>query len=226
MFFKFLILNRAVARLCLKPLLLLHSVCYRWISRFAIILNNGIHPKHSIINYEQWFYDNIQQGWCVLDIGCNTGLLAKRLASKASFIYGVDIDRTLIREAEAQNAFDNAEYICADACDFDYKTDRKIDCVILSNLLEHIEDRVGFLKRLVALVNWDKGKIFLIRVPTIERDWLTVYKKNLAMPYMLDKTHYIEYTSEEFVDELEQAGIKVVKMENRFGEIYAVCFAL
>jgi SAM-dependent methyltransferase len=225
---KFLILNKVTARLFLKPLLMLHSACYRWISRFAIVLNNGVHPKHSIINYEEWFYDNIRPGWCVIDIGCNTGILAGKIAQKASFVYGIDINPDLVKKACENNSADNIEYICADASSFDYKTEKGIDCIVMSNLLEHISDRVGLLKKLVHSVNWTEKteRIFLIRVPALQRDWISVYKKNLGTEYRLDRTHCIEYTNDEFVSELAQAQITLVRMEIRFGEIYAVCKCL
>lgn len=226
MLLKKIIVNKITARMFLRPLLMLHSACYTWISRFAIVVNGGIHPKHSIIDYEKWFCDNIKTGWCVLDIGCNIGLLAKRISQCAGFVYGIDIKQDLIDEAQQQNSSDNIKYICADANSFNWKSDRPIDCVILSNVLEHIADRTGLLKKLITQVNWGANKKFLIRVPTIQRDWIAVYKKNLGLSYMLDKTHYIEYASDEFVGELELAGIKVEKMEIRFGEIYAVCSVL
>jgi SAM-dependent methyltransferase len=225
---KSLILNKVTARLFLKPLLMLHSACYRWISRFAIVLNNGVHPKHSIINYEQWFCDNIRPGWCVIDIGCNTGILAGKIAQKASFVYGIDINPDLVKKACENNSADNIEYICADASSFGYKTEKGIDCIVMSNLLEHIADRVGLLKKLVHNVNWTEKteRIFLIRVPTLQRDWISIYKKNLGIEYRLDRTHCIEYTNDEFISELAQAQITLVQMEIRFGEIYAVCKCL
>ena len=226
MLFKKLIVNKVTAGLFLKPLLKLHSECYRWISRFAIVDNGGVHPKHSIIDYERWFYDNIKAGWCVLDIGCNTGLLARRISQRAGFVYGIDIKQHLIEKAQEQNSADNVKYICADANSFNWKSDRPIDCIILSNVLEHIADRTGLLKKLILQVSWGADRKLLIRVPTIQREWLAVYKKNLGLSYLLDKTHYIEYTSREFIDEIEEAGIKVEKMEIKFGEIYAVCSVL
>lgn len=225
MLLKSLIINKVTAKLFLKPLLMLHSACYRWISRFAIVLNNGVHPKHSIIDYEKWFCDNIGPGWSVIDIGCNTGMLAAKIAQKASFVYGIDINPDLVEKARQNNPADNIEYICADAVSFNYKTEKAIDCVVMSNLLEHIEDRAGLLKKLVHGVNWTERteRIFLIRVPALQRDWISIYKKNLGIEYRLDRTHYIEYTSDEFVSELAQAQIKLVRMEVNFGEIYAVC---
>jgi 2-polyprenyl-3-methyl-5-hydroxy-6-metoxy-1,4-benzoquinol methylase len=167
-------------------------------------------------------------GWCVIDVGCNTGMLAGKIAQKASFVYGIDINPDLVKKACENNSADNIEYICADANSFDYKTEKGIDCIVMSNLLEHIEDRVGLLKKLVHSVNWTEKteRIFLIRVPALQRDWISVYKKNLGTEYRLDRTHCIEYTNDELVSELAQAQITLVRMEIKFGEIYAVCKCL
>jgi 2-polyprenyl-3-methyl-5-hydroxy-6-metoxy-1,4-benzoquinol methylase len=227
-FFKSLFVNKSTASMLLKILLRIHSACYRWISRFAIVLNNGVHPKHSIINYAKWFRDHIQPGWAVLDLGCNTGLLTKAIAGKASFVYGIDINPDYLQKARKDNSADNIEYVCADANSFNYRTEKSVDCIVMSNLLEHIEDRVGLLKKLNQGVNWKNKneKIFLIRVPTLQRDWLAVYKKNLGLEYRLDRTHCIEYTCDEFISELAQAQIRPVQTEVQYGEIYAVCQCL
>ena len=52
----------------------------------------------------------------------------------------------------------------------------KVSKVTLSNVLEHIEKRTSFLKKLIDAFE-DKDIKFLIRVPLITRDWLPVYKK-------------------------------------------------
>jgi cytidyltransferase-like protein len=64
------------------------------------------------------------------------------------------------------------------------------------------KDRVIFLKTLVKKIKWkdDKNKQLLIRVPMIDRDWITVYKRELGIEYRLDNTHFIEYTFKEFQD--------------------------
>jgi hypothetical protein len=88
------------------------------------------------------------------------------------------------------------------------------------------KDRVNFLKNLVIKINW-KGndKKFLIRVPMIDRDWITVYKKDLGLDYKLDRTHFIEYTFQDFQDELLESDIEIKSYFIKFGEIYSICKA-
>lgn len=222
---KRLFLNKIVATVLIKPILFLHSCCYKLAGRFAIILNDGVHPKHQILKYKEWFLENIDDGWTVLDVGSNTGMLASLLSEKVGFVYGIEIDREHTVIARSQHAADNIEYICADATTYNYDYCRPIDCVTLSNVLEHIENRVDFLKTLVHNLKWadENHKRFLFRVPMLDREWIVVYKKQLGLNYRLDRSHHIEYTLKQFTEELKQANIVIKQVKSRFGEIYAVC---
>lgn len=220
---KKIIYNKNFARRVIKSILRMHSLTNVLADTFSIAAE-GIHPKHRILNYEKWFLEKIEKGWIVLDIGSNTGLMASLLAEKAGFVYGIEIKKELIDEADSKRKKANIEYLCADAEKFEFSGLGNIDCVILSNVLEHIENRTLFLKDLIKRINWrnPERKIFLFRVPMINRDWIVLYKKELGVEYRSDKTHFTEYTLETFKNELEGAGIEILDSEVRFGEIYAV----
>jgi hypothetical protein len=96
--------------------------------------------------------------------------------------------------------------------------------VTLSNVLEHIENRVDFLRRIVSVVVWSNpaSKKFLIRVPALDRDWLSVFKKEVGVEYRLDRTHAVEHTQQQLVEELAEAGLHIESTETRFGEYYLV----
>ena len=95
----------------------------------------------------------------------------------------------------------------------------------LSNILEHIEKRVEFLTKIINQVNWEDSteKKILIRVPMIDRDWITIYKKNKRIEWRLDKTHFTEYTFNEFQEEMINSNITILNYRIQYGEIYAVC---
>ena len=65
--------------------------------------------------------------------------------------------------------------------------------------------------------------LFLIRVPMIDRDWMPKFLDELDLDYRLDKTHFIEYTLESFLGELERSNIEIISYHIQWGEIYAVC---
>ncbi len=217
------LINKISARIFIRPILQLHSLTLRLADILSIELDGGAHPKHRIIKYKEWFLDQIHPGWVVLDIGCNTGFMSELLANKAGFVYGIEIEDTLVQEAKSKRKKSNIEYICADATTFDFSECKKIDCVILSNVLEHVEGRVSFMKRLMHNVNWNDAshKRFLFRVPMINRDWIVSYKKELGLEYLSDKSHFTEYTFEDFEKELSLAGLKINAYSIKFGEIWA-----
>ena len=208
-------------KLILKFILELHSISYSLIGLISSRLNNGEHPKHNIIRYKEWFAQNIKANATILDIGCSTGLMCRLISKKAKKVYGIDINNSAIDCAKKNNQVNNVEYIHADATVFNYQSLKSIDCVVLSNVLEHIDDRVFFLKNIIKKVKWRKKVKFLIRVPMIDRDWLVLYKKQMGVSWKLDKTHFTEYTLEEFSKEIEQCNLKILKCFIRWGEIYA-----
>jgi len=62
----------------------------------------------------------------------------------------------------------------------------------------------------------------LIRVPMFNRDWITLYKKELGIEWCLDSTHFTEYSLESFQEELKKVGLNLKKYKIQFGEIWAI----
>lgn len=218
---KKLIINKYNAKLFLKPLLIFDQYLYFIIGQYASLYYGGKHPKHDIINYADWFNSNIEKNWIVVDVGSNKGEMSIKLTQKAKKVFGIEIDKKLYQESILKSN-DKIEFINCDATKFDYSKIPKVDCITLSNVLEHIENRVFFLDSLRKNVNFKNKPLFLIRVPMIDRHWLVLLKKNLGLDYRLDDTHFIEYTKESFLNEINQANLRVSKFDVRWGEIYAV----
>lgn len=195
--------------------LLLHNFSYKLASKLAIQAEDGLHPKHRLMNYHQFFLDHISSTDRVLDIGCGNGALAYDLAGKAAHVVGIDLNEKNQAAWMGRFARANLEYRVADATTF--SPEERFDVVVLSNVLEHIEYRVDFLKRIAPL-----APTLLIRVPMLDRDWITSYKKELGLEYRLDITHFTEYTLENFTEELHDAGLVIQSQSIQFGEIWAV----
>lgn len=202
------------SNLWIKALLKVHNFLYYKISIAAVKLNNGIHPKHRIMKYHQYFVENIEENSKILDIGCGIGALANSIAKKAEIVLACDINRNSIEMAKSTFKNDNVKFIYADATSYEFN--ENFDYIILSNVLEHIKDRVIFLKKIKHL-----AKYMLIRVPMIDRSWLPLYKKELGVEYRLDSSHYIEYTFATFQKEIENAGLQISSFSIQFGEIWA-----
>lgn len=224
---KKILFSNFVAKRLLVPSLKLHNFAYFLSGTYARITESGIHPKHSILRYKEWFLSNVKPEDVVLDIGCNTGSLPALLASKVNYVYGIEISEKLINEARNTNQLKNIEYFMGDATVYDFSKLRPITVLTLSNVLEHIEERVDFLTKIINQANWQDGaeKKILIRVPMIDRDWITLYKKNKGVEWRLDKTHFTEYTFIAFQEEMTNSKISLLSYKIQFGEIYAVCVA-
>ena len=198
-----------------KLLLWVHRFSYRVVGLLSQkVEEDGLHPKHRLMNYHKFFVDNVDKDDVVLDVGCGNGALSYDVAKKAKKVVGVDFNKKNVSFAKERYSEENIEYICGDA--LKDLTDEKFDVIIMSNVLEHIENRVEFLGKLR-----EKAAKFLIRVPMINRDWITLYKKEMGLDYRLDKGHFVEYTLEYFVKELEEAGLSIKEYSIQFGEIWA-----
>ncbi|MDA9801506.1 class I SAM-dependent methyltransferase [Candidatus Pseudothioglobus singularis] len=224
---KFIFINKLTAFLFRDLILKIHNLSYKLSAIFSTILNDGVHPKHYIILYEKWFIDNVKKHDIVVDVGSNMGYMVDKLSEKVEFIYGLEIDEKLCKKAQLSVQKNNVKFICCDATIYDYANCKGVTVVTMSNVLEHIESRVEFLNKIVKNVQWnlDYDKKLLIRVPMVDRDWITIYKKQIGIEYRLDKTHYTEYTYTQFKDELKKSNIKIISHHIQYGELYAVCRA-
>ena len=199
----------------LKLALRLHTFLYKVISVLSIKNENGTHPKHRLMQYHRFFSDNLELNNRVLDIGCGNGELAFDISKRVAQVTAVDIDPAKIAVATKKYVGPNIVYRVADATkDLGNET---FDVVILSNVLEHIEHRVDFLKSIKPL-----AQKFLIRVPMFDRDWIPLYKKELGLEWRLDLTHYTEFTEKTFRREIADADMHIESLTVQFGEIWSV----
>ncbi|RCK30532.1 class I SAM-dependent methyltransferase [Thalassospira lucentensis] len=204
----------------LRRLYLIKDNLERLLSERAMAYEGGEHPKHRLMRYHDFFVENISQGNRVVDIGCGYGAVARSIALNVSQsqVFGVEMDEQRFNQAIAADNPQNLKFIFGDA--FQVLPDGVADVVVLSNVLEHIEDRQAFLRRIVNVLS--PGKI-LIRVPAFQREWHVPLRKELEITYFNDQTHFIEHTVSEFEDELHRANIQIDSLRTIWGEIWAVC---
>lgn len=204
-----------IYRFLLRLALVVHTFLYKVISYLAIKTEGGLHPKHRLIGYHEFFSSNVRVSDSVLDIGCGNGANAYDVAKKAKHVTGIDIEEDKIKEARQKHAAPNITYVVGDATrDLGGE---KFDVIILSNVLEHIEHRVEFMKSIHELAS-----TYLIRVPMLDRDWIPLLKKEMGLEWRLDMTHFTEFTKESFYRELEEAGYTIELYSVQFGEIWAI----
>lgn len=204
----------------LKFLLCLEREIYLFTGNEACRYGNGIHTKHRHTGYHNFFIKNIKAGDRVLDIGCGNGSLAYDIVKSKNdvFLFGIDINEENIEYAQQNFKHNNLKFIHGDA--LKDLPNENYNIVILSNVLEHIKDRINFLKTLKKNISPEK---ILIRVPMYERDWRVPLMDEIGIDSRLDNTHFIEYRYEDFIDELTSADIEIISMETRWGEFWSVC---
>jgi 2-polyprenyl-3-methyl-5-hydroxy-6-metoxy-1,4-benzoquinol methylase len=168
------------------------------------------------MGYHEYFSSRLQDGERVLDVGCGYGALAESMSRAGAIVCGFDINRKSIEQARARYTGPNLTYIVGDITTTDLPG--RFETVVLSNVLEHIENRLELLHRLREKVS---PKRFLIRVPMIDRDWMVYFRRELELPYFSDSTHFIEYTLESFLQEMKEARLEVSSYVVKWGELYA-----
>jgi 2-polyprenyl-3-methyl-5-hydroxy-6-metoxy-1,4-benzoquinol methylase len=208
-------MKKQISDLLLRLFFFLHSYSYKAINKIAVIKHGGIHPKHDIMRYHDFFLDNIASTDSVLDIGCGNGALTYDLAEKAKKVIGIDISKKQIAAAKENYKKDNLAFVSGDVVNYNFR--EKFDAIVMSNVLEHIDERSEFLKRLRNI-----SPKLLIRVPLVTRSWLAFYLKKQGYDYRLDKTHFTEYTLEQINDELDKSSWKIKDYHINFGEFYGI----
>ncbi len=192
------------------------------INERSIAYDKGIHPKHRLTNYHNFFIDRINDGEVVLDVGCGQAIVAASIANvrKNCLIFGIDINKDNIRKGEnliISKKLKNVKLICGDIND---QKELRVDKIILSNVLEHIDNRIEFIENLKLIT---KAKYFLIRVPLFERDWQIPLMRELGIEYFSDNDHKIEHSIAEFKKEISDSKLIIKEMQTLWGEIWVSC---
>ncbi len=201
----------------LRFLFALDAAFYPLEGGLAVDYEGGVHTKHRHTHYHDFFVQRVKKGEKILDIGCGIGALSFDIAERSgALVLGIDLNSENIAIARERYSHANVVYHAGNL--FEMTLDDHFDVVILSNVLEHIPDRSQFLRR-VMQVAWPAR--ILLRVPIFERDWRVPLKQELGLDYRLDPTHETEYTIEDFAAEINEAGLRIVHQEVRWGEIWA-----
>ena len=208
---------KAVARSAMRVLLRADDFLTKCINRLAIEYDGGVHVKHRLMRYHDFFVERVSSGERVLDIGCGYGAVAYSVASRAgAVVVGIDLRAENIVKARQLFQHPNLSFLQGDV--FQGLPKDSFDVIMLSNILEHIEQRVEFLTIVHERLSPQRC---LIRVPMFNRDWRVPLREELAMSYFSDPTHYTEYTQESFEKEIRAAGLTITHLQINWGEIWA-----
>lgn len=172
--------------------------------------------------------DRAQGDISILEIGCSNGRnVSLPLAERGYDVTGVDLHQPSIEWATAHNSFGNARFICRDAGDF--RSERTFDVVVLSDILEHVEDPLQLLMLAGSLIN--DGGMVLVCIPNgfglgeIERKLVEVTRFNSVLqalraginrlrrrqsvPYNEDSGHIQYFRMSTISALIQRAGFKI-----------------
>jgi 2-polyprenyl-3-methyl-5-hydroxy-6-metoxy-1,4-benzoquinol methylase len=204
-------------RKAVTDLLELHEDTRKLVGRAAIAYEGGVHVKHRLTRYHDYFVDRIHADEHVLDVGSGKGELAHDIASRAGATV-VGLDNNPVHLAFARDRFAHERVTFEDGDVLENVPRGHFDVVVLSNVLEHFEHRVILLRRLVASTTPSR---VLLRVPLYSRDWIVPLREEVGLSYFSDPTHHVEYEADGFRRELTEAGLDVTELIVAWGEIWA-----
>lgn len=144
---------------------------------------------------------NKDQDFTVLDVGCGTGEYSIYLAEKGLTVTGIDFSEYAVKTAQdkctgMQNG--TANFFVGDISTF--TTTRKFNLIVLSEVLEHIDDDIAIVKKFAGFLKTD-GHI-LLSVPFDNALWSS--EDVLA-------GHVRRYDHQRIHSLLENAGLHKVK---------------
>jgi len=204
-------------RAALRELLQMETDLHGLIDETAMAYGGGVHVKHRLMRYHDFFVDRIRAGERVLDIGCGYGAVAHSIAERAAArVVGIDLESANVASAKRMFQHPALTFLEGEA-PRDLPPGR-FDVVVASNVLEHVDRRREFL---TVVQQKAQPARWLIRVPLIDRDWHVPLREELGLFHFCDPTHFVEYTRDTFAAEMRDAGFNVTDEQINWGELWA-----
>ena len=156
---------------------------------------------------------NIDKTSVVLDLGCNQGDISFIIAEKAKEVVGIDYNPSAIVKAKQFYKKTNLHFENREALEFLKENSKQFDILILSHILEHLDNPKQFL-----LEFKDFFKMIYIEVPDFDRTYLNQYRKDFDFtPINTDDDHISEFDRLDLETLLSECNIEKIKEEYRFG---------
>jgi SAM-dependent methyltransferase len=148
----------------------------------------------------------------VLDLGCSRGEITKKIAEKARVVVGVDHSAEKIGYAK-QFENEKLSFFHGDAEEFLDSEDRVFDVLILSHVLEHLDNPAEFLDRFVP-----RFKYVYVEVPDFDKSIANRIRQDMGIGLIYtDDDHVTEFDREEIASLLEKSGLRILSSEHRYG---------
>jgi SAM-dependent methyltransferase len=188
--------------------------------RYANVVKTHKNPLHYLSESEEMYWgvkhaleqiSNSKESLKIIEIGCGLGYLTYSLVQDGYCAVGVDISQNAIDEATKN--FGN-HYVCADIVEYAAQHQGTYDIVILTEVIEHIENPINFLKYAMLLIDnkTRRGKI-LLTTPN-----KTIYKKNIIWATDLPPVHlwWFSEDSMKYIADSLNVDIRFIDFSNYY----------
>ena len=172
------------------------------------------YKDHPVVTYRLDFLKKcIDTKHSVIDLGCGKGLVTFLLADFTRKVVGIDHDKLAIENAKSKYIKDNLGFHCIDAREYLEKNNEKYDVLILSHILEHIDNPEEFLRNYKKFFNY-----IYVELPDFDGSILNHFRKDQKMSLIYsDVDHVSEFDRNELKKIFSGCGIEVLKEEYIFG---------
>jgi predicted TPR repeat methyltransferase len=175
-------------------------------NHFWYVARNGI-----VSDTIQWIEGRQQRRiGKMLEIGCGRGIVVEYLRRTGRDCYGVELSPVTVPDAVQDHVWS-----ATDCLDLPDHFRREVDLILLLDVIEHIEDSVGFLAGIRQA--YPNCPWLIISVPARMELW-----SNFDQAY----GHFRRYDEVMLRRELAQAGAELLRSRYRFVLLYPVIYAL
>lgn len=157
----------------------------------------GVHPKHLIdAPWHHWYLDYLTPSDIVLDVGCGNGHHTMAARTVAAAVFGIDRDLTGPISAPAY-------WYRGDVTEGLPYAKEEFDAVLCLDVIEHIVPRNYVLREIHRVLK--PGGRLLLSAPNRETTWRRRLRAAGRFAFS-DEDHTVEYTEDDLLDELLDAG--------------------
>ena len=105
-----------------------------------------VFKEHPVRNKSfQFLKSKLTKEFSVLDLGCNTGDLTYQISTCVKNVVGIDFNSAHIVKARKTYIQENIQFIHGEVIEYLQQNSQRFDVMILSHILEHIENPESFL---------------------------------------------------------------------------------
>ena len=173
-----------------------------------IISENNFTYRHTIDILTPLIFGNKKT---VLDYGCGVGTIDFYLASKGCNVHGVEISKKAIEICRT-----SAETIGVSNLTKFYglnkKINKKFDIIICSEVIEHVSNDMGLLKRLSK--NLKKGGNLIVTTPSINSP---LFKLGIAKSFDKRVGHLRRYDPIDLTSQIQSIGFRINSVNKKEG---------